>query len=353
MDDFYEESSLLENLLPALLRLLPTLLIAGLLVGLMVFALRGILPEWQRYQALAAEREQLQAAEEQAALPQSEAELLSDQIVAAQTEVAGAAAPYLEQNQVADVVEHLYLYADESGVEIFSLRTQETALSEHEAYQVDLLRLQVMGSVPRLMSFTMRIRETALPTVILQNLNIQQQDDSAMLTMDMQVYISPYSDGVPLAALPTAAVPTVVNTPTPTPTPTPSPTALPGAETTPLPEGTPPAEGALPGTQTVDDCPGAPPTLFALSEVVVVDFVDTGALNVLAQPRRGSGTEVLALVYDGNVLRLLEGPACGQWEGQAVRYWRVRVGGVTGWVGEATAEDRWLCPSEDRNCASN
>lgn len=346
MDDFSEGNEFLDELRQTVVRLLPTFLILLLLVGNMLYASSALLPQWLRYQELSTNVEQVQ--DELEALAEqgdfSELDVLEAQLDSAEDEIAVVAADFLTDDQVADVIEHLYTYADASGVQIFSLRTQETS-PEEAAYVVSVLRAQLTGNVPRLMNFVIRLREATLVTIVLKNLEIQEQDDTAMLTVEIQLYLSPFAEGTALNNLPDYVVPTPFDPPQPTPIVTETPTPQNAEEVLDEPEATP---------ENTRDCSSLPESPYILGDVVVVDFSTDSALNILSLPRTGEyEIEVRALAYDGYVLRLLAGPICGQWEGQTVRYWRVHVDGIEGWIGEGVGEDLWLCPADDPNCVSD
>jgi len=352
IDDFSEGNEFLDQIRETLPRILPTLLILLPLTGNLVFASSQLLPQWLAYQELSAEVEAAQ--EEFDALAAngdlSEVSVLEDQLLTAEESIGVAAEPFLAEDQVADVIQNLYIYADESGVQIFSLRTQETVPSvEEDPYTIDILRAQLTGSVPRLMNFVMRLREATLPTIRLDNVDIQQQEETdAMLTLEILIHVSSYAPGTALDELPELDVPIPFDPPTPTPIPEIAPTV----ETSPEQDvAATPAEATEEGNGR--DCSGLLESPYTLGDVVVVDFAANGALNILSLPRTGEyDIEVKALAYDGYVLRLLAGPVCGLWEEQTVRYWRVHVNGIEGWIGEGTGDDLWLCPAETPNCAS-
>lgn len=351
IDDFSEGNEFLNQLRETLPRLLPTLLILLLLGGNMLFASSNLLPYWLEYQVLSAEVDEAQEALDALAAngDLSEVSVLEAQVETAEENVAVAADPFFTEDQIADVIQNLYTYADASGVQVFSLRTQETLPIEDGAYAVNVLRAQLTGSVPRLMNFVIRLREAALPTIVLENLDVQQQEMEAMLTLEIHIHVSPYAAGTALDDLPDLVVPTPFDPPQPTPIvesmPEPELTQSPQNQVATAPEAT--EEGHL------RDCAGLPESPYVLGDVVVVDFSADSALNILSLPRTGEyEIEVRALAYDGYVLRLLAGPVCGQWEGQTVRYWRVHVNGIEGWIGEGVGEDLWLCPADMPNCVS-
>lgn len=345
----YEEQSQFAEIIPTLLKLLPLLLIIGLLGATGMFATTKILPAWQSYDLV---QQNVTLAEDQLATREAEAgnsdmiTILTARNEGVLEDTKNKAVDLLTESQVSEIIGHLFQYADESGTTVDVLSTEDLVDAADTSYRIHRVQAQVRGSTPRLMNYVLRLRESLLPSVEISNVYIEPRDDFSQLYMDIQLYTSPFADGSALANLPTYDVPAPFDPTVPQalldPTPTPMrPTAVPAAVET---------QQAL---IEADTCPGAPPTLYEVGDVVIVSFIDKGALNVLSEPRTtGNQPTSMTLAYDGEVLRLQEGPICGQWEGQAVRYWRVQRNGIGGWVGEATLTDRWLCPTDNAHCTS-
>jgi hypothetical protein len=115
-----------------------------------------------------------------------------------------------------------------------------------------------------------------------------------------------------------------------------------------------------PSPQT-DECPGVPPPHFKVGETAVVDFNQPdGGVRIRSIP--GPSGARLAMAYDNNRLKILDGPVCAaRPEGDKVWWWRVyfkartrdsKLIDVWGWVPEGVANDRWLCPLSQAECGS-
>lgn len=346
----YEEQSQLSEIIPTILKLVPLLLIIGLLGATSIFATTKILPAWQSYDLV---QQNVTLAEDQLATREAEQEnsdmitILTARNESVLEDTKAKAVDLLTEAQVSDIIGHLFQYADESGTIVDVLSTEDLVDAADTSYRIHRVQAQVRGSTSRLMNYVLRLRESLLPSVEISNVYIEPRDEYSQLYMDIQLYTSPFADGSALDNLPSYEVPAPFDPTVPQalldPTPTPMrPTAVPAAVET--------QEAVV---VEVDDCPGAPPTLYEVGDVVMVSFLDKGALNVLSEPRTsGNQPTSMTLAYDGEVLRLQEGPICGQWEGQDVRYWRVQRNGIGGWVGEATLTDRWLCPTDNAHCTS-
>jgi hypothetical protein len=96
-------------------------------------------------------------------------------------------------------------------------------------------------------------------------------------------------------------------------------------------------------------CPNAPPSLFHIGDMAVVDFNSLGALQVTSNPEGGG--EVLIEVQDNATLRIIGGPVCGT-SGDRWRWLVEHVGsGTIGWVSEGVVDDTWMCPEHDPECS--
>lgn len=115
----------------------------------------------------------------------------------------------------------------------------------------------------------------------------------------------------------------------------------------------PPANalGSTSATTTVisTSCPGAQETLFRSGDTAVVDFGGRDALRILTRID-GGAQQTIAQAYNDNTLRLLDGPACGRWNGQPAWYWYVDFQGYRGWTAESSPTSRWMCPSSNPEC---
>jgi hypothetical protein len=384
----------LDSLFSTFRRLLPILVILLALMANGAFAITRLLPSVQSYNELntqiAASQEEI-AAREAAAEDDDTMIVLNTQIERASEGLDEAAAPHLSNDDVDRVVAHAYEVAVQSHVVITSLRTgQVTTEADNSPHEAQLIQFQVDGTVPGLMNFVIRFNDTEYPGVSLENIAITQsagrkvkgsptvQAGTAILTGDLYLHTSPFSAGnVPSGLASTEGdVITFASMPFPENLYAAQASAEVAAETDTtttdmnmmsnvvetqnngqsaesLTQFAPPP---TPTTSAVTEalmpsCDGAPPSQFKVGDTVVVDFNDKGSLNVLTTPRTpDSETDVLEQALDNHHMVLQDGPICGNWEGKAVLYWHVSYAGITGWVGEATTEDRWLCPEANPEC---
>lgn len=381
------------NIRETLLRLLPVLLIGTMLVANAMVIATQVLPQWQLYADVQQNLSNVEAQIAAASRGQNDDEsILQQQVDEADDALAAAARPLLTPSQPEEVLANLYWYAGESGVTITGVLTQQSALDiESDLYNVRMFRLHVLGSVPRLMNFVMRLEEARIPSVQIANLSISQNEETSDLTMDVLLYNSAHATGAILDSLPQMAVPAPFDPPPPAAMgaeaaleaapPDGAPQAdLPPDDSTANVDGASPdaanadttnadaapagatasdadratdpetaAAAASPGTQAAN-C-DAPPTTFQIGDTVVVDFNTESVLNILDRPRTSSDPiELIGAARDNEVLQILNGPVCGQWRGADVWYWQIDHNGVQGWVGEASAADRWLCPQDEPEC---
>jgi len=177
--------------------LLALVVIIAIGVGYVFFIRSSVVPQLQVRKELAS---QLAAAEQQlmeAKASQEESpERLEEQLAEAQAALNEAANVFLSEAEAAEVLNKLYQYASESGVEIVSLQEQPGSEEEKkDTYDVRVFRPQVEGSPSRLVAFVSRIEEAAYKGFIITNVNITQGEERHVLTMDITLYTSPYSSG--------------------------------------------------------------------------------------------------------------------------------------------------------------
>lgn len=190
--------------------LLAVVVIIATALGDVFFIRSSILPQWQTRRELVS---QLAAAEQQLVDASSAEEegpdRLRQRLEAAQAELDETANLFFSESQAAEVLDGLYQYASESGVEIVNLQNQPAPEEEKkEIYDVKIFQLQVAGSVPNLIAFMSRIREATFKSFAISNVNIVEGEKLHVLTMDITLYTSPYSAGVagqaPSGIIPTA-----------------------------------------------------------------------------------------------------------------------------------------------------
>jgi LysM repeat protein len=204
----------------------------------------SIIPRWQNKGDLASQLALAEKDLEKAEKAQkSNPDELRKQIETAQVKLNDVASAFLSDSQAAEVSDKLYQYASENQVEIASLQTQPTpepGEEEKGAYDVRQLQLQATGSLPNLMGFLSRIEEAALNSFLLTNVNITEGQGQHTLSMDITLYISPYSSGAVVQPTPvTVLTGTPVLTPVVTPLGTSMPTATPLGTPVPTPIATP------------------------------------------------------------------------------------------------------------------
>ncbi|MCB9451242.1 MAG: hypothetical protein H6672_07365 [Anaerolineaceae bacterium] len=350
-----------------LFTLLPILLIGMIISGNLLFAAAVIFPAWQTHENLAAQVTSAQDTLHTQAASQDEDQqvaILQNQVDSAQAQLDTLAGGFLTTAQANQLLNQVYQYAQESRVEVAALRSQSPAQSGMTVplYEVWLYRLQVTGDVVDLLNFLVHLRESAVPSVSLNNLSISPSQGTNMLMLDISIYTSVLATGTALAALPEAPIIQVV-----VPEATPEPETVSGAvygdgtafavlpNVLPTPEATVSATilDTLPVADTA--CPGAPETLFKVGDIAVVDFNETGALRILARVNAPDPyIETRAQAYDNQQLLILAGPVCGTWNGQNIWYWYVEregLGSIQGWAAEADLNDRWMCPLSLPECS--
>lgn len=201
-----------------------------IVIGELLFVVFSILPQMRSRtdlipQVASAEQELRNAQEAQAILP----EQLKQEVATAEAALSDATSSFFSEEQAADILNRLYRYADDSGVEITDLRAQPGPKpKEKSVYDVKTLRIQVTGPLPQLMDFVSRIEEATYPTFVITNVNISSTEGTHVLTMDITLYTSPYSPGTLVQVTPTLTpvlTPTLpaqveVRVPTVTPSPT-------------------------------------------------------------------------------------------------------------------------------------
>lgn len=263
--------------------MLPLAIVGLLLMGSIMYAIAAVLPQVQANAQLTSELADGQDALNTKTAQQADGGLsvLQRQIANDRTKIATQASLFFTDIQVDAIPNILYGYAAASGVQIASLQSQpapQTANKDaRNTYDVRVLKLQVNGVAAQLINFVARIKESSAPGMEITGLNIGKGDKGESLTMNLQVYTSPYASGDALAGLhkvytpsPIPASVTPTNTPTITPTLTPTPTftktptntLTPTSTKTPTPTLTPtvptatatiPGQCVNPSTQTMQE----------------------------------------------------------------------------------------------------
>ncbi|HUN05338.1 MAG TPA: hypothetical protein PLQ56_01995 [Aggregatilineales bacterium] len=360
----------LSNLRTRLIGLLPILMVLMGIMGIALLAIRSIIPGSQRYEEI---NNAITAQETQIAQRETEANsgdniaILERQIANAREALAQASSELLSDAEVQQVIDSVYSNAYARAVQVINLQVQQPDESiTTTGYRVTVFQVQIQGNIDDLIEYLTLFREASHPGIQIQSVRAAPAPEGQILTLTLLIYSSSAAPGDALARFlqnaptlpPTATLsepfetqatpaPTAVDsTPQPTlvvPSPIP-PTTV--AQATPLSvfQSAISAEAA-----PVEECAGAPTTLFNVGSIAVVDFNDIGALRVLADPS-GSVQTTRTQAYDNHRLEILAGPVCAN----ETYYWYVRnltQGGALGWVAEASGGDRWLCPESNPECA--
>ncbi|MDX2137654.1 MAG: hypothetical protein SF123_06130 [Chloroflexota bacterium] len=353
-----------------LLRLLPVFVIMVSVMGMALFFMRSVLPSWREYEAVATSvaAGQNERATQVAALNDNDNLLILErQINSVQEDLQLASSSFLTEAEAEQVLNRLYGYAYSRGVRIVNLQAQQSARPTETAadtpYDTTIMQIQVSGGVANLIDFVAYVQEASLPSVSIETMNVARAEDrTATLTMVLLLYTSPYASGNALSQIePPAPTPTLTETLAQSPTPTPTQVATLAATLTPSPTST--AVRATPtleptatltpsltptSVETAVACPGAPPTLFTVGDIAVVDFNEIGALRVFSDPS-GNVLSTRTQAYDNHRLEILAGPVCVN----NAFYWYVRnlsQDDALGWVAEARDSERWLCPEDIPEC---
>ncbi len=215
----------------------PIILAVLFLLGAILVGVVMILPAWNDYDDLNSQQSTLDAVAQRASQPAEDMSvILESRVSTANARLNEVSGVFLSGEQVDQILNRLFAYAEESGVEIVDLQSQApTAEAETDIYEVNAYQLQVIGPVDYLVNFTTRIQEAAAPSVVIGNFSIDQEPNAPYqtLTIALQLFTSSRSNGEVLASLPARPSPTrIPATFTPTITLTPTATITPTATVT-------------------------------------------------------------------------------------------------------------------------
>jgi hypothetical protein len=200
--------------------ILPLAFIVLIGLGNMMLCSTSIIPQWKAYQDLSTQVKQSEDALKNMEARQGgsgDSDALNGQIANAQATLDKASDVFFSVRQADDLMNKLYGYAKESGVEITGLQAQKGGQPVSDLYDIRVFRIQVEGNFARLMNFVARIREAAAASFNIDNLKISRGESNDTLTMDVVAYVSPRSVGnLELGEVPPATA--ILDTPTPTAT---------------------------------------------------------------------------------------------------------------------------------------
>ncbi len=219
------------SLRSTLFRWLPIFLLMLVVLGLTVFAARTVLPSYQNYATLSASigTQQVLVGTQLAAQDgDNNLLILQSQIDKANEALTAAGEQFLTDAEADEVLNRLYRYAYARGVRVANLQAQQPAAGTSAPlippYEIRQYQLQVGGGVANLIDFLAYFQDASLPSVNIANMDVTQNGDQALLTMNLLMYTSPYASGHALDPMPTPLPPTPTDLPTATPLPTIPPT---------------------------------------------------------------------------------------------------------------------------------
>lgn len=355
--DMYNDSSLLDTLRETLLPRLPVITAALIVMANGIFASMTLLPDWFIYSELAKAHQAAQA--QLSAINQVQAdepELLEAQITTLETTIEELEATFLNPIQPDTIMNNLYINAQEAGISInrMIVLDADPSLAE-EPYDRLVFQLETSGdTVVSLFNFLILMHETTIPSVAIHNLRLTEADDEGVepfqLAFNLHMYTMPDVPATDFDQLTRYGVLTQPHTEVDNPL---QPEIEPSM---PIVDVTIADDTSLDTVQSdtnsgtsVPFCEGAPPTLLSAGTAGIVHFDGQGALRVLMDSR-GGATSALMQLYDGAQVSILTGPLCGTWQGAPILYWYVDYGGNRGWVGEGSANEKWLCPVSQPKC---
>ena len=223
---------------------LPLILLGIIVLGQIAFGLLVIIPSWQEHTALAADIDQSRITADRKLQEESDTtDVLRAQLVSVEDQFNSAASTFLIKSEADSILDQLYIYAADSAVKITDLTAGEDS-SQVNAVQVYSYNVRVEGDIRHLMNFITLVKEAAVSSVVIENLTIVEGETQDVLTMGIQLYVSPFATDVMFSALPDVITPTPVAPyptapPTATFTPTVTPTFTPTLTETPTPTFTP------------------------------------------------------------------------------------------------------------------
>lgn len=173
-------------------------------LGDVFFAATAVFPEWGARAQLEAAQDSAEGAINQALQAQSAMPgRLQSQIDEMRGRLDERAAIFVSISQANEILNRLFLYATESGVEIVEIEAATSPRQPDEetaqGYEVSAFSLRVLGESRQLMLFTSRIDETRIPGVVITQMVLEEGNGLSVLTLDLLLYTSDYAADVALA----------------------------------------------------------------------------------------------------------------------------------------------------------
>lgn len=189
MNDFSDDGPGLRERLGALV---PLVLIALVALGNVIFGLLTIWPAWQDNTHLSTiVSGQAMALTATADAVVGAAEVLRHQLDGAQDRLGEAAGLFLTSAQADDMLDLLYRYAQESGVEIARLQldpAQDDAASG--AFKARAFQIEVEGEPRNLLNFVVHVKEAGAPSVQLAEVSITHENERATLRARLILWLA-------------------------------------------------------------------------------------------------------------------------------------------------------------------
>lgn len=185
---------------------------ALLTMAYLVLLFSNLLPQW-RARADLRERQALAEAEQtrRLTLEQTVIADVEARIGAAEEMLLSETAVFLTETQAATLLDSLNQHAITTGIEIVAVEALPIPPKEEQAvYDVRPFHVQARGELFRLLQFVGLVRETAVPSVAINNLTLAEMNGVSTLNFDLFIYTSPLADGTALANLPAEPLPDLV-----------------------------------------------------------------------------------------------------------------------------------------------
>ena len=206
----FERENLLNYLRENRYAALAVAIIALLLFGYLAFIFLSLAPRWQQRADLTATIATIESVTaDRSAQQQSVTGQISQQIATAQVEFDQQVNHFLTEAQAAAFLDGLYDNATATAVSIVELQAQAVPQSasisgEKPVYDTRRFHLVAEGKLTDLSIFVGYLKETAVASIRLQNLEISIGEAGLldMLAVDLLLYTSPFSTGESVGQLP-------------------------------------------------------------------------------------------------------------------------------------------------------
>ena len=186
-----------------IIAVLPTLAIAALVSGYLLYIMLALAPEVRaanaKVKTLNGKRRQLV---EQRQVQRQRLPTLREKMSAIQGTLVEKQGLLLNKALAAEAMDRLYQYADENEVVIVDLQNRPTPQKpKNTLYDLETFRLRVQGELPHLLRFVAQVKENIpFPAFVLDHLNITTQGESHLLTVDIALYTSIAAETQPLSS---------------------------------------------------------------------------------------------------------------------------------------------------------